>query len=207
MSRGVRVDRACLHLRAAAKVIGMVERCCADAIVDAAEQIASAFSSGGKLMLCGNGGSAADCQHLAAEFVSRLTAQFDRGPLPALALTTDSSVLTGFSNDYGYGGVFERQVRALCKPGDVLLGISTSGNSPNVVRAVQAARELGAKTVVLLGSSGALASLSDVAVRVPSGSTLLVQEAHLVIEHVLCELVEEQLFQGGQSQLTQGRHL
>jgi phosphoheptose isomerase len=165
-----------------------------DSILKAAHLITETFRSGGKLLLCGNGGSAADCQHMAAEFVSRFSKDFVRRALPAVALTTDTSFLTAFSNDCGYDGVFERQVQALGKPGDILLGISTSGNSPNVILAVEAAMKENMRTIALTGSGGRLAKMTDVTVSVPSTDTQYIQEAHLVIEHVLCELVELSLF-------------
>lgn len=163
-------------------------------ILAAAEAITAAFRAGNKLLLCGNGGSAADCQHMAAEFVGRLSKDFDRGGLPAIALTTDTSVLTAFANDFGFEGVFERQVQALARPNDVLIAISTSGNSPNVLRAVQAARQIGARTIGLLGEGGALTGLVDHAVVVPSRDTQRVQEVLLCVEHILCDLTERALF-------------
>ena len=171
----------------------MVERC-VDSILTAADLIAETFRSGGKVLLCGNGGSAADCQHMAAEFVNRLTADLKRPGLPAVALTTDTSFLTAFANDSGFEGVFERQVQTLGKPGDVLIGISTSGNSTNVIRAVEAAQVANMHTVVLTGSGGCLAGMANVAIPVPSTNTQYVQEAHLAIEHILCGLVERYLF-------------
>jgi len=140
------------HLRESAAVKLRTIETCTTSILAAAEWIAHSFRFGGKLLLCGNGGSAADCQHLAAEFTSRLSADFVRPGLPAIALTTDASFLTAYANDFDFDGVFARQVQALGKPGDVLLGISTSGRSKNVVRAVEAAREMGLKTVLLTGA-------------------------------------------------------
>jgi D-sedoheptulose 7-phosphate isomerase len=131
---------------------------------------------------------------MAAEFVSRLSRQFDRRALPALALTTDTSFLTALSNDYGFEGVFERQVEAFGNAGDVLIAISTSGNSPNVLRAVEAAKRKSIRTVALTGNSGGLATLADVAISVPSTNTQYIQETHIAVEHVLCELVESTLF-------------
>jgi D-sedoheptulose 7-phosphate isomerase len=162
-------------------------------ICKAAEVIATSFRAGGKLLLCGNGGSAADCQHMAAEFVSRLTLDFDRPGLPAIALTTDSSFLTAYANDLGFDGVFARQVQALGRRGDVLFGISTSGESKNVLMAVAQARVAQMAVIVLTGSGGRLAATADVAIRVPDGSTPHVQETHLAIEHVICHIVERQL--------------
>ncbi len=164
-------------------------------IVRAAELIAAAIRAGGKLMICGNGGSAADAQHIAAELIHRLDhTRPERPGIPALALTTDSSTLTAIANDADFRIVFSRQVSALGGPGDVLLGISTSGNSGNVVEAVQVARALGLKTVALLGNDGGrLRELADVALIVPAAVTPRVQEVHLVIEHLLCELIEDLL--------------
>lgn len=182
------------YLYASAEVKQRTAGECDEAVVAAAHVIAQAFQGDGKVLLCGNGGSAADCQHMAAEFVSRLTKDFDRPGLPAIALTTDSSFLTAFANDCGFDGVFERQVQALGRPGDVLIGISTSGNSPNVVRAVRLARARGLRSVVLTGAGGQLPSLADVAIVVPSTDTQHIQEAHLALEHLICSLVERALF-------------
>ncbi|MEW6289117.1 MAG: D-sedoheptulose 7-phosphate isomerase [Thermodesulfobacteriota bacterium] len=151
------------------------------------------FRSGNKLMICGNGGSAADAQHLAAEFVNRFL--INRAPLPAIALTTDTSILTSVGNDFSYDDIFAKQVEALGKSGDILLGISTSGNSPNVVRAFDAAKKIGVRTVVLTGGSGGrLAGEAELVLTVPSAKTPHIQEAHLWIEHMLCWLVDERLF-------------
>ncbi len=164
-------------------------------IAAAAEMLAQAFKAGNKFLLCGNGGSAADCQHLAAEFVSRLTKDFERPGLPAIALTTDTSFLTAYGNDYGFAGVFQRQVQALGAAEDVLLGISTSGNSENIIAAVNTARDKHIRTITLTGNNGGrLAALSDVAIIVPGESTQYIQETHLAIEHILCEIVEQILF-------------
>ena len=169
---------------------------CAGAVVDAAELIAAAYATGGKLLLCGNGGSAGDCQHMAAELMSRLRSDVARRALPAIALTTDTSFLTAFANDYGYEDVFARQVEGLAGPRDVVLGISTSGGSVNVTRALAAAQRLGARTVALTGAGGSMASTADVTVEIPSRNTQLVQECMLSIEHIVCELVEDALFGG-----------
>ncbi len=162
-------------------------------ILAAADLMANAFKSGNKLLLCGNGGSAADCQHVAAEFVGRLTKEYVRPGLPAIALTTDTSFLTAHANDCEFDSVFERQVQALGRPGDVLIGISTSGNSVNVIRAIAAARAAEMRVIGLTGSGGQLMSLTDICITVPSSNTQSIQEAHLAIEHVLCELVERAL--------------
>jgi D-sedoheptulose 7-phosphate isomerase len=181
-------------LTESAEVKRQVAEQCLGSLLAAADLIAETFRGGGKVLLCGNGGSAADCQHMATEFVSRLRKDFERPALPAIALTTDTSFITAFANDCGFDGVFERQVSALGRPGDLLVAISTSGNSTNVVRAVEMALVSGMRVVVLTGSGGRLASLGDVAIAVPSSNTQYVQEAHLAIEHVICELVEQALF-------------
>ena len=147
------------------------------------------MKSGRKLMVCGNGGSAADSQHLVAEFVSRLTV--DRPALRAIALTTDSSILTAIGNDYSYDNVFERQVEALGLEGDVLMAISTSGNSKNCVKALKLARGMGIHTVSYTGNAGgAMKALSDINVIVPSNVTMNIQESHLALEHIFCMIVE-----------------
>jgi D-sedoheptulose 7-phosphate isomerase len=163
------------------------------AVVDAARLIADAMKSGRKLMVCGNGGSAADAQHLVAEFVSRLTV--DRPALRAIALTTDTSILTAIGNDYSYDRVFERQVEALGIEGDVLLAISTSGTSKNCVRALELARRMGIHTVSYTGNGGgAMKALSEVNVIIPSTVTMNIQEAHIALEHILCMAVERFYF-------------
>lgn len=162
------------------------------AVGQASEVIADCLRNGGKLMICGNGGSAADSQHIAAEFTGRFIA--DRKPLAALALSTDSSALTCISNDYSFSEVFARQVIGLGRSGDCLLGISTSGNSENVIRAVNAAREQGICTIGLLGRNGGkLATLCDHAIVVPSDVTARIQEAHILIGHTICGAVEQAL--------------
>lgn len=183
------------YLLESAELKRQVAEQCIDAILAAADLIADTFRSGGKVLLCGNGGSAADCQHMATEFVSRLSKEFERPGLPAIALTTDTSFLTAFTNDCGFEGVFARQVQALGRPGDVLIGISTSGNSANVIRAVEAARAANMRIIALTGSSGHLTGIVDIAIAVPSDNTQHIQEAHLGIEHLLCYLIEGHLFQ------------
>ena len=185
------------YLRGGAEVQKSTADKCAGEIQEAAELIAASVRDGGKILLCGNGGSAADCQHMAAELVGLLTRDFARPGIPAVALTTNTSFLTAHPNDFDFEGIFERQVLTLGRRGDVLIGISTSGGSRNVVQAVHAARKLGLKVVTLTGESGILGSLSDVAIRAPSASTQYIQEAHLAIEHVLCHLIEQDLFAGG----------
>jgi len=164
-------------------------------IAQAAAIITKSFQAGGKLLLCGNGGSAADCQHLAAEFINRLSRDRERRALPALALTTDTSYLTAYANDHGFDGVYARQIEAFGTAGDVLLAISTSGSSPNVLAAADAARGRGIGVVALLGETGRLAAAADVAIKVPSRDTQLIQQVHLAVEHLICELVERALFE------------
>lgn len=158
-------------------------------IEKAANQITDAIKKGGKILWMGNGGSAADAQHFAAELIGRFMKE--RRALPSLALTTDSSVLTALSNDYDYSIIFSRQIEALCKPNDVVVGISTSGNSPNILLAIEAAKKIGAYTIGLSGKMGELLAKVDLAFSVPSTETARIQEAHLFIGHSICELVEE----------------
>jgi D-sedoheptulose 7-phosphate isomerase len=160
-----------------------------DSFERAAARITDCLLAGNKVLWCGNGGSAADSQHLAAELVGRL--HRTRRAFPSIALTTDSSVLTAIANDWGYEEVFERQVEALCQPGDVLIGISTSGNSKNVCAALAKARELGAFTVAMTGRSGGrMAALADVCLRVSATDPARIQEAHILCGHILCEWIE-----------------
>lgn len=163
-------------------------------VVKFAEMVVKSFKAGGKLMLVGNGGSAADSQHIAAEFINRF--EIERPPLPALALTTDSSDLTSIGNDYSFDQIFSKQVRALGRKGDVLLAISTSGNSANVMKAVETARSMGIKTVALTGKDGGkLAGAADLLLNVEAKKTARIQEVHITICHILCELVDNMLFQ------------
>jgi D-sedoheptulose 7-phosphate isomerase len=183
------------HLLRSAEVKQRAAEVCEEPILEAAGMVAECFRGNGRLLLCGNGGSAADCQHIAAEFVSTLTQSFLRPALGAIALTTDTSFLTASANDFGFENIFARQVEALGRPGDVLIGISTSGGSANVVRALAKARELGLRTVALTGErGGAVAEAADVAVKVPSDSTQHIQETHIAVGHILCDLVERSLF-------------
>jgi D-sedoheptulose 7-phosphate isomerase len=159
----------------------------------AARTIIESIRAGGKLLLFGNGGSAADAQHIAAEFVNRYL--FDHAPLPAIALTTDTSVITSISNDSSFVHIFSRQIAAFGKRGDVAIGISTSGNSPNVIEGIKQARQLNITTIGLLGNDGGqIAPLVDNALIVPSNMTPRIQEVHIMIGHILCEVVEEELF-------------
>jgi len=165
----------------------------ADAVVCAAHTIADAMKRGNKLMVAGNGGSAADSQHLVAEFVSRLTV--DRPALPAIALTTDTSILTAIGNDYSYENVFERQIEAIGKPGDVFLGISTSGNAKNILKALRLCPRMSISTVGYIGNEGgAMKPLCDISVVVPSKVTMHIQECQLALEHILCMMIERLYF-------------
>ncbi len=161
--------------------------------------IVKAFRDGKKLLLAGNGGSAADAQHIAAELVVRYKGGNERRALPAISLAADSSALTACGNDYGYDRVFARQVEGLGNPGDVFLGITTSGNSPNIVLAIEAAREIGMKTILLTGRTGGRLvtekpDLLDCMIRVPDDVTAAIQETHIMVGHILCSLVEKELF-------------
>jgi len=161
-----------------------------------AEKISQAFTADRKLMICGNGGSAADAQHIAAEFVNRFV--LERPPLPAIALTTDSSVITSIGNDYSFEDIFSKQIKAIGLEGDVLLAITTSGNSGNVISAVKAARGLGIYTVTFTGGDGGrVRSLADMALVAKSNSTARIQEAHSLAGHIICQLVDYLLFQDG----------
>ncbi|HSD63293.1 MAG TPA: D-sedoheptulose 7-phosphate isomerase [Ignavibacteriaceae bacterium] len=169
---------------------------CIDDILKVADILAGSFRRGNKLLLCGNGGSAADCQHIAAELVIRLSHDIQRPALPAIALTTDTSNLTAGGNDIGFENVFARSVEGLGSKGDVLLAISTSGNSVNVIKAVVAAKSKGMKIIAFLGGSGGkLKSEVDQSVIIPSSNTQRIQEGHITAAHIICELVERELYQ------------
>jgi D-sedoheptulose 7-phosphate isomerase len=165
----------------------------ADRIVEVVHLIARTFREGHKVILFGNGGSATDASHIAAEFVNRFL--IDRPPLPAIALNTDIAVLTSISNDFGYDQIFSKQLTALGHEGDVVIGISTSGNSPNVIKALDVAKKNGMKTVVLTGGAGGkMANIADYTFVVPSRHTPHIQETHITLGHILCQLVDEELF-------------
>ena len=163
-----------------------------DQVIASAESCKTALAKGGKVIFCGNGGSAADAQHLAAELMGRFL--FDRRPLPSISLTVDTSALTAIGNDYGFDNVFARQLRGIGTKGDVLVGMSTSGNSVNVVKAFEAAREMGIATVGLTGAGGGkMAFLSDILIAVTHNQTNHIQEAHIAIGHMICAIVERDL--------------
>lgn len=163
-------------------------------VVDISRAMAVCLASGGKIMFCGNGGSAADSQHLAAEFTNRF--KLERPPLPGLALTTDTSALTAIGNDYSFDEIFSKQLQALGRPGDILVGFSTSGTSSNIIRAMREAKRNDIVTVGMAGQSGGeMAAVSDFLVTVPSGDTPVIQEIHIAAGHMLCHLVDHFLFE------------
>ena len=168
---------------------------CSNDIIVAVDILANAFKNGNKLLLCGNGGSAADCQHIAAEFMIRLSHDVDRPAIPAIALTTDTSNLTAGGNDIGFENVFARNVEGLGNPGDVLIAISTSGNSSNVLKAVEKAKSKKMKVIGFLGGSGGkLKSKVDLPIIMPSENVQRIQEGHITVAHIICELVEQELY-------------
>ena len=186
-------DEIRLQLRSHCEVMAAIERDLTPAIESAATLLADALKNGNKLLVMGNGGSAADAQHFAAEIVGRF--KLERRALPALALSTDTSILTAVGNDYGFENIFSRQVEAHAAPGDVVLGISTSGNSPNVQLALQKAAQAGCRTLALLGrDGGSIKGVAELSIVVPSDDTPRVQEGHITIIHILCDLVERELF-------------
>ncbi len=181
------------QLAAHRDVITRVEQELSPLIAEMVTLLVDTFNRGGKLLVMGNGGSAADAQHFVAEIVGRF--KMERRGLPAIALSTDTSILTAIGNDYGFDKVFRRQVEALAVPGDLVAGISTSGNSPNVLQALELAREKGCRTVGLLGKDGGgIKNLCDLALIVPTNDTPRVQEGHITIIHIVCDLLEKSMF-------------
>jgi D-sedoheptulose 7-phosphate isomerase len=175
------------------EVMEALERELGPKMIQVTDLLVDTFRSGNKLLVMGNGGSAADAQHLAGEIVGRF--RLERRGLPAIALSTDSSILTAVGNDYGFEAIFSRQVEALAQEGDVVIGISTSGSSPNVLSALRLAREMGCRTVGLLGKDGgSIREMVDIDLTVPGQDTPRIQEGHITIIHILCELVEQALF-------------
>lgn len=172
-----------------AALLSVVRETMCEDIATAARKLVNCITGGHKLLLCGNGGSAADAQHIAAEFTGRFL--IERKPLSAIALTTDTSALTAIANDYGFDSIFERQVRALAAPGDILLAISTSGNSGNVIAAMKAMKQTGGETMALAGRDGGrMKDLADLNLIVPSNETPRIQEMHSIIGHLLCDAVD-----------------
>jgi D-sedoheptulose 7-phosphate isomerase len=197
IDRDTAIRRTQTHLLASGEVKRRVADLCTEQIVRAASAMLESLRQGGKIMLCGNGGSAADAQHIAAEFTNRLRPEVQRPALAALALTTDSSFLTAHANDYAFETVFQRQVEALGREEDILLAISTSGNSRNLLCAVESCRGAGIATTGLLGGHGGrLRELVDLAIVVPSEDTQHIQEAHIAIGHILVDLIEWSLIDG-----------
>lgn len=169
---------------------------CGKSIEKAASIIIKTFLAGSKVLICGNGGSAADSQHFAAEFVSAFSRDITRRGLPAIALTVDTSVITAYSNDFGYEGIFSRQVEALGRPGDTLISLTTSGSSKNCLQAVLKAKEIGLSTIAFTRVSGEISMEVDASIEVPSENTQHIQECHMVAYHVITEIVEQSLFGG-----------
>jgi D-sedoheptulose 7-phosphate isomerase len=183
------------HLEGSIETKQRVIEGCVDALLECAQRVVEAVRTGNKLLICGNGGSAADSQHLAAEFVGRLSSDYERQGIPAIALTTDSSILTAVANDYGFQRVFARQVEALARPGDVLISFSTSGNSEVVLKAVEVAQKIGVVNIGFSGGTGGkLAEIVDHALVVPSPTTQYIQESHLALYHILVAIVERELY-------------
>lgn len=181
------------ELEESANIKRMMAQNLSDIIVDAAQIILSAYKAGKKVLLIGNGGSAADAQHIAAELVGRF--KLERAALPAIALTTNASTLTALANDYGYEAVFSRQLEALANDKDVLIAITTGGTSPNILKAVETAQSKGVYVIGLTGGSGGkLKDMADLTIVVPSDNTARIQEAHITIGHIICHLVEKGLF-------------
>ncbi len=184
-----------LHLKESAIVKEKTIHACLPQIQKVIDITAQALQNGHKILICGNGGSAADSQHIAAEFVIRLSHTLRRPAIPALALTTDSSVLTAGANDIGFENVFARQIEAFGQPGDILIGITTSGNSANILKAIETAKSKKMITIGLLGNQGGQCrNLVDLPVIVPSDNTQYIQETHITIGHIIVELVEKTLF-------------
>jgi D-sedoheptulose 7-phosphate isomerase len=172
-----------------------IEKQCKTDILKAVDVLAEAYRNGNKILLCGNGGSAADCQHIATELMIRLSHHINRPALPAIALTTDTSNLTAGGNDIGFENVFARSVEGLGNRGDVLLAISTSGNSANIIKALETAHSKGMKVIGFLGGTGGkLKSKVDLSVVIPSSNVQRIQEGHITVAHIICELVEEELY-------------
>lgn len=186
-------DLITVSLNETAGMVQHIEKSCGKVIIDSVHQIIRAFDRGNKVLICGNGGSAADSQHMAAEFVIRF--KKNRSALPAIALTTDTSILTASGNDYGFKTVFSRQVQALGRKGDVFIGLSTSGTSENIVLAMRQAKSQGLTCIAFTGSrKSILGDLADILIQIPCEDTAKVQEGHIIIAHLICEIVEQQIF-------------
>jgi len=191
----IMMQEIALQLAAHRDVITQIEKDMLPRILEMVAMLVETFSRGGKLLVMGNGGSAADAQHFAAEIVGRF--KMERRGLPAIALSTDTSILTAVGNDYGFDDVFSRQIEALSSSGDLAIGISTSGNSPNVLKALKLAREKGCRTIGLLGKDGGtIKDVCDLALIVPTNDTPRIQEGHITIIHIVCDLLEKRMFAG-----------
>lgn len=182
------------RLTESSKIKQKVAEECLSSISASVELIVNTFKAGNKVLVCGNGGSAADAQHIAGELVCALNKTLSRPGLPVIALTTDTSILTAYANDVDFAGIFKRQVQALGREGDVLIAISTSGNSKNILAAVETARSAKIHTIALTGNYGKLKKMADISISVPSNNTQYTQESHLAIEHIICELVELHIY-------------
>lgn len=181
------------QLKASAAIIQEIAESCVSDIINITKQIIQTFRKGKKVLICGNGGSAADAQHMAAELVGRF--QMDRLGLPAIALTTDTSILTSVGNDYGFEMIFSRQVEGLGREGDLFIGLSTSGSSKNVVLAMQKAKQMGLVTIAFVGKNrGPVCEMADIVLKIPSKVTARIQEGHQTVGHIVCGLVERELF-------------
>ncbi len=182
-------------LRESSEVKLLMEEKCSEDIINAVDLIVDSFKAGKKLLLCGNGGSASDAQHIAAEFMIRLAHDLERPAIPAIALTTNHSILTAGGNDIGFENVFAREVEGLGTEDDVLLAISTSGNSENIIRAIDKAKEKGMKVIAFLGGTGGKCKTKvDIPIIIPSINTQRIQEGHITVAHIICELVEKSLY-------------
>jgi D-sedoheptulose 7-phosphate isomerase len=177
-------------------VVDQLKINCSQEILDSATMIVDCFKNGGKVLICGNGGSAADSQHFAAEFVSSFSKNISRRSYPAIALTSDISIITAYANDFSFDGVFARQVESLGQNGDILIAITTSGSSKNCLIAVEQAKKQGLKTLALTKSGGEIANKVDISIQVPSNDTQHIQECHVISYHIIAGLVEELMFSG-----------
>jgi D-sedoheptulose 7-phosphate isomerase len=177
-------------------VVDQLKLNCSQEILDSATMIVDCFKNGGKILICGNGGSAADSQHFAAEFVSSFSKKISRRSYPAIALTSDISIITAYANDFSFDGIFARQVESLGQNGDILIAITTSGSSKNCLIAVEQAKKQGLKTLALTKSGGEIANKVDISIQVPSNDTQHIQECHVISYHIIAGLVEELMFSG-----------
>ena len=176
------------------EVLDLFQQHCTEEVKSIGAELVSLFEAGGKLLICGNGGSAADSQHFAAEFINAFSRSIDRPALPAIALTTDSSVLTAIANDFSFESIFSRQVEALGGEGDILIALTTSGSSINCIKAIESAKNMGMKTISLTSVGAEISKISDFSVNIPSKNTQVIQACHLHVYHLLTEIVESKMF-------------